>query len=71
MAKIRDTRPGQQKLASRWDDDDDGIAEKDMSDPKEQVRTAAENGNMELLKELVGRDPSLLRVRTLLMSITF
>ncbi|CAG9537009.1 unnamed protein product [Cercopithifilaria johnstoni] len=60
MARIRDNKPNR-KLPSRWDDDDDdGILDKDMNDPKEQVLTAAEDGNLELLKDLIGNNPSLL-----------
>lgn len=63
MARIRDNKPNR-KLPSRWDDDDDdGILAKDMNDPKEQVLTAAENGNLESLKDLITNNPSLLSVR--------
>uniref|UniRef100_A0A0R3RPL7 ANK_REP_REGION domain-containing protein n=1 Tax=Elaeophora elaphi TaxID=1147741 RepID=A0A0R3RPL7_9BILA len=62
MAKIRDNKPNQ-KLPSRWDDDDDDVLAKDMSDPKEQLLTAAEDGNLELLKDLIGNDSSLLSAR--------
>lgn len=61
MAKIRDNK---RKLPSRWDDDDDdGILAKDMNDPKEQVLTAAEDGNLESLKDLIENNPSLLSAR--------
>ncbi|EFO12832.2 ankyrin repeat containing protein, partial [Loa loa] len=63
MARIRDNKPNR-KLPSRWDDDDDdGILIKDMNDPIEQVLTAAEDGNLDLLKDLIGNNPSLLSAR--------
>lgn len=63
MGRIRDTKLNR-KFPSLWDDDnDDSILAKDMNDPKEQVLTAAEDGNLESLKDLIGNNPSLLSVR--------
>ncbi|OZC08632.1 ankyrin repeat protein [Onchocerca flexuosa] len=63
MARIRDNKPNR-KLPSCWDDDDDdGILAKDMNDPKEQVLTAAEDGDLESLKDLISNNPSLLSAR--------
>ncbi|VDN01767.1 unnamed protein product [Thelazia callipaeda] len=63
MAEIRDNKPNF-KLPSYWDDDNDcDIIVKDMSDPNEQVLTAAENGDIELLKSLINDCPSLLLAR--------
>ncbi|KAM3729084.1 Pappalysin-1 [Dirofilaria immitis] len=63
MARIRDNKPNR-KFPSCWDDDDDdGILAKDMNDPKEQVLTAAEDGNLESLKNLISNNPLLLSAR--------
>ncbi|VDM42250.1 unnamed protein product [Toxocara canis] len=50
-------------FVSGWEEDDDGITEKNLEDPAEQMLTAAETGNVTLLKELHERDPSLLEAR--------
>lgn len=66
MTRERDNK-SDRKLSSGWDDDnDDGIFAKDMNDPKEQVLTAAEDGNLESLKNLISNNPSLLSVWILL-----
>lgn len=60
LTRIRDNKSSQ-KHPSCWDDDG-GILPKDMNDPVEQVLTAAEDGNLESLKNLIGKDSSLLMV---------
>lgn len=50
-------------FVSGWDDGDQGIEEKDMSDPKEQFLSAAENGNLTLLKEMYSKYPEFLIVK--------
>lgn len=62
LERIRDEKK-RGMFVSGWEEDDEGIAEKNMDDPAEQVLTAAETGNIEKLKELLSRDPSLLQAR--------
>jgi len=62
--KIRDEKkkaPGM--FVSAWEEDEDGIEEKNMEDPKEQFLTAAEEGNLEELKELIQKYPDFLYVK--------
>lgn len=49
-------------FVSGWDVDEEGVAEKDLMDPGEQVLTAAEDGDLELLKHLLSEDIQLLQV---------
>lgn len=49
-------------FVSGWDDGDDGIQEKDLSDPCEQFLTAAENGDLEKLKQMYYKHPEYLHV---------
>ena len=61
--KIRDEKkkaPGM--FVSAWEEDEDGIEEMNMEDPKEQFLTAAEEGNLEELKELIQKYPDFLYV---------
>lgn len=56
-------------FVSAWEEDEDGIEEKNMEDPKEQFLTAAEEGNLEKLKELIQKYPDFLHVSLLLLSL--
>lgn len=49
-------------FVSGWDVDDEGVAEKDLMDPGEQVLTAAEDGDLDQLKHLLAEDIQLLKV---------
>lgn len=64
MEKIRDQKK-KGMFVSGWENDDDGVAEKNMNDPKEQVLTAAEHGNVSLLQGLIASNPSYLEVTNL------
>lgn len=50
-------------FVSAWEEDEEGIMEKDMEDPREQFLTAAEDGNLEKIKEMIGKYPDFLHVR--------
>ncbi len=63
MDAIRAAKKSQPGMfVSSWDADDDGVAEKDLFDPGEQVLTAAEDGDLETLKRLLADNPQLLKV---------
>lgn len=49
-------------FVSGWEEDDDGILEKDLTDPSEQFLTAAEEGNLETLKKMYEKNPEFLHV---------
>uniref|UniRef100_A0AC34R8W1 Ankyrin repeat domain-containing protein 49 n=1 Tax=Panagrolaimus sp. JU765 TaxID=591449 RepID=A0AC34R8W1_9BILA len=62
--KIRDEKkktPGM--FVSAWEEDEDGIEEKNLEDPKEQFLTAAEEGNLEKLKDMIEKYPDFLHTR--------
>lgn len=46
-----------------WDLDDEGVSDKDLMDPGEQVLTAAEDGDLERLGEMLSEHPELCSVR--------
>uniref|UniRef100_A0AC35FE04 Ankyrin repeat domain-containing protein 49 n=1 Tax=Panagrolaimus sp. PS1159 TaxID=55785 RepID=A0AC35FE04_9BILA len=50
-------------FVSAWEEDEEGITQKDMQDPKEQFLTAAEDGNLEQLKQMIEKYPNFLHVR--------
>ncbi|CAB3403527.1 unnamed protein product [Caenorhabditis bovis] len=59
--EIRDQKeqnPGM--FVSAWQDDNEGIAEKNMKDPKEIWLTAAEEGKLEDVKEILENSPEIL-----------
>lgn len=61
--QIRDqkkTNPG--LFVSGWDVDEEGIIGKDLSDPREQVLTAAEEGELDQLQALLKKFPEFLHV---------
>ncbi|VDK57235.1 unnamed protein product [Anisakis simplex] len=62
LERIRDEKK-RGMFVSGWEEDDEGIAEKNLDDPAEQMLTAAETGDVKLLVELYQRDRSLLEVR--------
>ena len=47
-------------FVSGWEEDDQDIEEKDMTDPVEQFLTAAEDGELDKLKRLFAENPDLL-----------
>lgn len=49
-------------FVSGWDEGDEGIQEKNMSDPQEQFLTAAENGDLMILKQMYCKHPEYLNV---------
>ena len=49
-------------FVSAWEEDEEGIVEKNLEDPKEQFLTAAEEGNLERLKEMIEKYPNFLHV---------
>uniref|UniRef100_A0A914CQ29 Ankyrin repeat domain-containing protein 49 n=1 Tax=Acrobeloides nanus TaxID=290746 RepID=A0A914CQ29_9BILA len=64
LEQIRDqkkTNPGM--FVSGWEVDEDGIIERDMTDPKEQILSAAEEGDLDRLKALLLNRPDLLQIR--------
>uniref|UniRef100_A0A7E4VPP3 ANK_REP_REGION domain-containing protein n=1 Tax=Panagrellus redivivus TaxID=6233 RepID=A0A7E4VPP3_PANRE len=62
--KIRDNKKKVPDMfVSAWEEDEDGITEKDLTDPKEQFLTAAEEGNLEVIREMVEKYPDFLHVR--------
>ncbi|KAL3123058.1 hypothetical protein niasHT_001258 [Heterodera trifolii] len=48
---------------SGWEEDEQGIEQKDMSDPIEQFLSAAEEGNLHLMELLLSERPDLLMAR--------
>ncbi|KAH7699957.1 Protein F26F4.12 [Aphelenchoides avenae] len=48
-------------FVSGWEEDDEGIEPKDLSDPTEQFLTAAEEGHLEALQKLYSQHPELLK----------
>ncbi|MFH4979370.1 hypothetical protein AB6A40_006079 [Gnathostoma spinigerum] len=62
LEKIRDEKK-RGMFVSGWEEDDEGIAEKNMDDPREQILTAAENGEIRKIEELYRIDPTLLEAR--------
>uniref|UniRef100_A0A915ABV1 Ankyrin repeat domain-containing protein 49 n=1 Tax=Parascaris univalens TaxID=6257 RepID=A0A915ABV1_PARUN len=62
LERIRDEKK-RGMFVSGWEEDDEGIAEKNPEDPAEQMLTAAETGDIALLEKLYQRDPSLLQAR--------
>ncbi|KAI1695267.1 ankyrin repeats (many copies) domain-containing protein [Ditylenchus destructor] len=52
-------------FVSNWEEDDVGILPKDMSDPREQFRTAAEEGNLEELQRMFKAHPEYLHAQDL------
>uniref|UniRef100_A0AC34F8G2 Ankyrin repeat domain-containing protein 49 n=1 Tax=Panagrolaimus sp. ES5 TaxID=591445 RepID=A0AC34F8G2_9BILA len=50
-------------FVSAWEEDEEGIVEKDLADPKEQFLTAAEDGNLDQLKTMIEKYPNFLHVR--------
>jgi ankyrin repeat protein len=62
--KLRnDKRKTPGMFVSAWEEDEDGITEKNLEDPREQFLTAAEEGNLEKLKEMIEKHPNFLHVR--------
>lgn len=57
----KETNPGM--FVSAWQDDTEGLAEKNMEDPIEKWLTAAEEGDLELVMKFLEENPSLLNSR--------
>jgi hypothetical protein len=49
-------------FVSGWEEDEEGIQPGDKSDPAEQFLLAAENGDIETLKQMFELNPRLLEV---------
>lgn len=56
----KESNPGM--FVSAWQDDTEGLEEKNMEDPIEKWLTAAEDGELELVKVLLEETPNLLNV---------
>ncbi|CAO4369951.1 unnamed protein product [Caenorhabditis nigoni] len=54
----KETNPGM--FVSAWQDDNDGLEEKDMENPIEKWLTAAEEGDLDLIKLLIEEDETRL-----------
>lgn len=50
-------------FVSGWEEDEQGVEPGDPNQESNQFLTAAENGDLELVKEMITRNPDLLHVR--------